>query len=94
VPQVCSVTSASLAGREPPDRPSRSNWSPKSAISTRRTQARLGVDPSTLDLLGVIRRAGPPYELTTREISRRSLITPGAVSHLVARAELSGLVER
>ena len=54
----------------------------------------LEFDPSTLDLLSVIRRSGPPYELTTREITRRTLITPGAVSQRVARAEQAGLVER
>ena len=64
------------------------------ADNRRRTLAALGVDPSTLDLLSVIRRAGPPYELTTREIARRTLVTPGAVSQRVARAELSGLVAR
>ena len=64
------------------------------ADDRRRTLAALGVDPSTLDLLSVIRRAGPPYELTTREIARRTLVTPGAVSQRVARAELSGLVDR
>lgn len=60
----------------------------------RRTLARLGIDSSTLDLLSVIRRAGPPYELTTREITRRTLVTAGAVSQRVARAEQAGLVER
>lgn len=60
----------------------------------RRTLASLGVDPSTLDLLSVIRRAGPPYELTTREITRRTLITAGGVSQRVARAEQAGLVTR
>ncbi len=64
------------------------------ADDRRRTLAALGVDPSTLDLLSVIRRAGPPYELTTREITRRTLVTPGAVSQRVARAERAGLVER
>ncbi len=64
------------------------------ADDRRRTLAELGVDPSTLDLLSVIRRSGPPYELTTREITHRTLITPGAVSHRVARAEQAGLVER
>jgi DNA-binding MarR family transcriptional regulator len=64
------------------------------ADDRRRTLAALGVDPSTLDLLSVIRRAGAPYELTTREIARRTLVTPGAVSQRVARAELSGLVDR
>lgn len=60
----------------------------------RRTLAALGIDPSTLDLLSVIRRAGPPYELTTREITRRTLVTAGAVSQRVARAEQAGLVAR
>ena len=64
------------------------------ADDRRRTLARLGVDPSTLDLLSVIRRSGPPYELTTREITRRTLITAGAVSQRVARAEQAGLVGR
>ena len=64
------------------------------ADDRRRTLADLGIDGATLDLLSVIRRAGPPYELTTREIARRTLITPGAVSQRVARAEESGLVER
>lgn len=64
------------------------------ADDRRRTLTRLGVDPSTLDLLSVIRRSGGPYELTTREITRRTLITAGAVSQRVARAERAGLVER
>jgi DNA-binding MarR family transcriptional regulator len=64
------------------------------ADDRRRTLVSLGIDSATLDLVGVIRRAGPPYELTTREIARRTLITPGAVSQRVARAEESGLIER
>jgi DNA-binding MarR family transcriptional regulator len=64
------------------------------ADDRRRTLAKLGVDPSTLDLLSVIRRSGPPYELTTREIARRTMVTAGAVSQRVARAEQAGLVER
>jgi DNA-binding MarR family transcriptional regulator len=64
------------------------------ADDRRRTLSALGVDPSTLDLLSVIRRAGPPYELTTREITRRALVTAGAISQRIARAEETGLVER
>ncbi len=56
--------------------------------------ADLGVDPATLDLLSVLRRAGSPYELSTRELSRRTLVTAGAISQRVARAEVSGLVSR
>ncbi|KAA9153177.1 MarR family transcriptional regulator [Amycolatopsis acidicola] len=64
------------------------------ADDRRRTLAALGLDPATLDLLSVIRRAGPPYELTTREITERTLVTAGAVSQRVARAERAGWVER
>jgi DNA-binding MarR family transcriptional regulator len=64
------------------------------ADERRRTLHRLGVDSSTLDLLSVIRRSGPPYELTTREITRRTLVTAGAISQRITRAEQAGLVER
>ena len=53
-----------------------------------------GIDAATLDLLSVIRRSGPPYTLGTREIARRTLVTAGAVSQRVARAEREGLVHR
>ena len=64
------------------------------ADDRRRTLAALGIDPSTLDLLSVIRRAGPPYELTTREITNRTLVTAGAISQRITRAEEAGLVDR
>jgi DNA-binding MarR family transcriptional regulator len=60
----------------------------------RRVLAQAGVDAATLDLLSVLRRSGPPYTLSTRELSRRSLVTAGAVSQRVARAEREGLVTR
>ncbi|GII51876.1 MarR family transcriptional regulator [Planotetraspora thailandica] len=53
-----------------------------------------GIDAATLDLLSVIRRSGPPYTLSTREIARRTLVTAGAISQRVARAEQQGLVRR
>ncbi|RKT09782.1 DNA-binding MarR family transcriptional regulator [Streptomyces sp. 1114.5] len=53
-----------------------------------------GIDAATLDLLSVIRRSGPPYALSTRELARRTLVTAGAISQRVARAERDGLVER
>ncbi|MEY9872185.1 DNA-binding MarR family transcriptional regulator [Streptacidiphilus sp. MAP12-33] len=53
-----------------------------------------GLDSATLDLLSVLRRAGAPYALTTRELTRRTLVTAGAISQRVARAEREGLVER
>ncbi|WP_282204807.1 MarR family winged helix-turn-helix transcriptional regulator [Kitasatospora fiedleri] len=53
-----------------------------------------GIDAATLDLLAVLRRSGAPYELTTRELTRRTLVTAGAISQRVARAEREGLVRR
>ncbi|HEU4948785.1 MAG TPA: MarR family transcriptional regulator [Kribbella sp.] len=64
------------------------------ADDRRRLLADAGVDPATLDLLSVLRRSGPPYELSTRELTRRTLVTAGAISQRVARAEQSGLVAR
>jgi DNA-binding MarR family transcriptional regulator len=64
------------------------------ADDRRRVLADAGVDPATLDLLSVLRRAGSPYELSTRELARRTLVTAGAISQRVARAEDSGLVTR
>ena len=64
------------------------------ADDRRRVLRECGVDPATLDLLSVIRRAGPPYRLSTREITARALVTAGAISQRVARAEQAGLVAR
>jgi DNA-binding MarR family transcriptional regulator len=64
------------------------------ADDRRRVLADAGVDPATLDLLSVLRRSGTPYELTTRDLARRTLVTAGAISQRVARAERAGLVTR
>ena len=64
------------------------------ADDRRRVLRECGVDPATLDLLSVIRRAGPPYRLSTREITARALVTAGAISQRIARAERAGLVAR
>jgi DNA-binding MarR family transcriptional regulator len=53
-----------------------------------------GIDAATLDLLSVLRRSGPPYALSTRELADRALVTAGAISQRVARAERDGLVAR
>jgi DNA-binding MarR family transcriptional regulator len=64
------------------------------ADDRRRVLAAAGVDGATLDLLAVLRRSGPPYTLTTRDIAERTLVTAGAVSQRVARAEQDDLVTR
>lgn len=55
---------------------------------------RLGTDAATLDLLSTLRRSGDPYTLTTRQLGERCLVTAGAISQRVARAEAAGLVRR
>ncbi len=64
------------------------------ADERRRTLVRLGVDAATLDLLSTLRRAGEPWTLTTRELATECLVTAGAISQRVARAERAGLVTR
>ena len=60
----------------------------------RRTLAAIGLDAATLDLLSTLRRAGPPYRLSTRELTARCLVTAGAITQRVDRAQASGLVRR
>ena len=64
------------------------------ADDRRRTLHRIGIDPATLDLLSTLRRAGTPWSLTTRELAAQTLVTAGAISQRVARAERDGLVLR
>ena len=60
----------------------------------RRTLAGLGLDAAILDLLSTLRRAGPPYQLSPGTLARLSLLSAGAISQRVARAERDGLVTR
>ncbi|MER7010973.1 MarR family transcriptional regulator [Saccharopolyspora sp. NPDC000359] len=60
----------------------------------RRLLARLGIDPSLMDLLGTLRRSGEPYALTTRELAERAAVTPAAISQRLARAEQRGWISR
>lgn len=64
------------------------------ADERRRTLGRLGIDAATLDLLSTLRRAGPPYRLTASAVAAQSLVSAGAISQRVARAEREGLVRR
>ncbi len=59
-----------------------------------RVLAGAGADAATLDLLSVLRRAGHPYRLTTRQITEQTRVTAGAISQRLARAERAGLIER
>jgi DNA-binding MarR family transcriptional regulator len=59
----------------------------------RRTLARLGIDHAILDLLSTLRRRGAPYTMTPAELKDHCLVTSGAISQRVARAESAGQVE-
>jgi DNA-binding MarR family transcriptional regulator len=45
-------------------------------------------------LLSVLRRSGPPYTVDTRELAASTLVTAGAISQRVGKAEKEGLVTR
>lgn len=53
-----------------------------------------GADTATLDLLSTLRRSGQPYRLTTRELGQAAMVTAGAISQRIERAERAGLVRR
>lgn len=59
-----------------------------------RALAAHGLEQSHLDVLGTLRRSGPPYRLTAGELSRRCRVTPGATTQRVQAMERLGFVER
>lgn len=46
------------------------------------------------DVLATLRRQGAPYQLTPGELSRATLLTPGAMTNRIDRLEAAGLVRR
>jgi len=64
------------------------------ADERRRTLARIGTDAATLDLLSTLRQAGQPFRLSPGELAKRTLVSAGAISQRVQRAEKDGLVRR
>ncbi|GLZ77263.1 MarR family transcriptional regulator [Actinorhabdospora filicis] len=62
------------------------------ADNRRRFLAEIGMEAATLDLLSTLRRSGGT--LSTRELAEQCLVSAGAISQRVARAEDDGLVTR
>ena len=60
----------------------------------RRLLATLGIEPALLDLLGTLRRAGEPWELSTRQLAERTVVSPAAISQRLTRAESHRWVTR
>ncbi|GAB3070836.1 MarR family transcriptional regulator [Intrasporangium mesophilum] len=71
-------------------------WRLGAAVMANRARvlAEHGIDQSHLDVLGTLRRGGPPYRLTAGELSRRCRVTPGATTQRVAAMERLGFVQR
>ena len=59
----------------------------------RRSLAALGIDSATFDLLATLRRSGPPFRMTPAQLTQACLVSGGAISQRVARAEAAGFVE-
>ncbi len=59
-----------------------------------RVLAPLDLQLWAFDVLATLRRQGPPYQLTPTELSRATLLTPGAMTNRIDRLEASGLVRR
>lgn len=51
-------------------------------------------DRGTIDILGMLRRAGAPYRRSAGDLTRHSLITSGGVSQRLEKLERAGLVTR
>ena len=55
---------------------------------------RFGSDRGTIDVLAMLRRAGPPFRRSAGELTRSALITSGGVSQRLEKLEKAGLVTR
>ena len=56
--------------------------------------AAFGLDRGEFDVIGTLRRSGPPYCLTPTELYRSLMIASGSLTHRLARLEKMRLVHR
>ncbi|MBE2319361.1 MarR family transcriptional regulator [Solirubrobacter sp. CPCC 204708] len=56
--------------------------------------ARHGLELWEFDVLGTLRRSGPPYRLTPGALSESSMVTAGAITNRIDRLVRKGLVTR
>src|SRR3954452_13147051 len=54
----------------------------------------LGLKPGWLDVLGALRRAGDPFQLTPTRLSEEALISTAGMTNRLDRLEQAGLVRR
>lgn len=55
---------------------------------------RHGLNDATLDLIATLRRSGAPYRLAVGDVRRQSLVSAGAITMRIDRAEAAGWVRR
>lgn len=58
------------------------------------TFAAHGLDGAAFDVLATLRRSGPPYTLTPKELTASSMVTSSAIAQRLNRLEAQGLVRR
>ncbi|WP_343711842.1 MarR family transcriptional regulator [Inquilinus sp.] len=58
------------------------------------TFAGFGLDRGEFDVIGTLRRSGPPYRLTPTELYTALMISSGGLTHRLVRLEKAGLIRR
>lgn len=58
------------------------------------TFAGYGLDRGEFDVIGTLRRSGPPYRLTPTEMYGLLMISSGGLTHRLVRLEKAGLIRR
>jgi DNA-binding MarR family transcriptional regulator len=58
------------------------------------TFAGFGLDRGEFDVIGTLRRSGPPYRLTPTELYTALMMSSGGLTHRLDRLEKAGLVRR
>lgn len=58
------------------------------------TFAGFGLDRGEFDVIGTLRRSGPPYKLTPTEMYTLLMLSSGGLTHRLDRLEKAGLIRR
>lgn len=58
------------------------------------TFAGFGLDRGEFDVIGTLRRSGPPYRMTPTELYTALMISSGGLTHRLDRLEQAGLIRR
>jgi DNA-binding MarR family transcriptional regulator len=58
------------------------------------TFAAFDLDRGEFDVIGTLRRSGPPYRLTPTELYTSLMLSSGGLTHRLDRLEIAGLIRR